>query len=142
MLIKEVLEFIEATHGKLFSIKFIKRTTGEWREMVCRTGVTSRLSESENKRAPINWKANALVPVFDMKSDAYRSIPIEGIREIKIEGEFVKVTHDPFWFIPEDGKAVCITTGKEGTIKLTPEEKAMVPFTLPSNAYSRVKRAK
>lgn len=142
MLVKSVLEFIEGTNGRIFSIKFIKRSDGSWREMVCRTGVTSRIKEGEKTRPAPNWKANSLVPVFDMQADGYRSIPMEGIREIKIDGEFVPVTHDPFWCVPEDGKVVCMTTGKEGTIDLTPEEKLLVPFVLPSNAYERVKRAK
>src|ERR1700733_1793038 len=91
--IYNVLEFIKKTEGKIFSIKFIKRTTGELREMVCRTGVKKHLVENPT-RPGLDFVRHDLIPVFDMKVGAYRSIPIEGIREIKIEGVWHTVTND------------------------------------------------
>jgi len=38
-------EILTATEGKIFSVKFVKRTTGEVREMVARTGVKAHLKE-------------------------------------------------------------------------------------------------
>lgn len=38
--------------GKFFSVKFIKRTTGEEREMVCRKGVTKYLSGGQRAYEP------------------------------------------------------------------------------------------
>lgn len=87
---KEALEFIRDLGGKIFSVKFIKRTSGELREMVCRQGVKRDLAENPTKPG-VDFKANELIPVFDMKADAYRSIPIEGIRDIKIDGNWYKV---------------------------------------------------
>lgn len=86
----EVVNFIQQTNGKIFSIRFIKRTTKELREMVCRTGVTSHLTPVPTRR-PVNFQLNRLIPVFEMKSESYKSIPIEGIQAIKIEGEWVEI---------------------------------------------------
>lgn len=93
MKIADVLKFIKETNGRFFSIKFEKRTTGEIREMLCRTGVTSHLVAVPSKEG-LNFKKHNLIPVFDVKKEEYRSIPIEGITEIKIEGTWEKVEHD------------------------------------------------
>lgn len=94
---KEVVEFIRGSEGKMFSIRFIKRTDGSEREMVCRTGVKSRLAGGEPAYDPKDYK---LINVFDMHAPAkkgstekgdYRSIPIEGIIQIKMEGKWFKV---------------------------------------------------
>lgn len=92
MKIAEALDFIRNTDGKIFSVKFRKRTTGEVRQMTCRTGVKSRLAENPTKPG-IDFKKNDLIAVFDMQADGYRSIPIEGIFEIKMDGEWVPVVH-------------------------------------------------
>lgn len=88
--LREALKFIHESNGKIFSIKFIKRTTGELREMVARTGVKAHLVENPSKPGT-DFKSNELIAVFDMQAQSYRSIPIEGIREIKMEGIWRKV---------------------------------------------------
>lgn len=85
---KEVVKFIQETDGKIFSIKFIKRSTGDERQMVARTGVKSHL---KGGKPSYDFKEKDLIPVFDMQKQAYRSIPIEGITAIKIDGDWVKV---------------------------------------------------
>lgn len=73
----------------IFSCRFIKRTTGEERLMVCRLGVTKHLSngegEAKQERAydPID---KGLLPVWDMQKQAYRSISLDSILSIKIAG--------------------------------------------------------
>lgn len=85
MVIKEVEDFIKNTHGRIFSIKFVKRSTGEERKMVCRTGVKSALKGGEPS---YDAGEKGLITVFDMQKNGYRSIPKEGIKQILISGEW------------------------------------------------------
>ena len=66
-------------NGKFFTVKFIKRTTGEERVMNCRLGVTKHL-KGGNKA--YNDAEHRLLTVFDMKSQGYRCIPLESLMEI------------------------------------------------------------
>ncbi len=81
----EAIKFIEERNGKIFAVKFTKRTTGELREMNCRQGVTTGLVENPSKPGT-NFAVHNLIGVWDMKMGAYRSIPKEGITAIKIDG--------------------------------------------------------
>lgn len=89
MLLKDAIDFIHGTAGKIFAVEFIKRTTGELRLMTARTGVKSRLAGGE---PAYDREAKGLICVFDMTADGYRSIPIEGIKRIKVAGEWEDVT--------------------------------------------------
>lgn len=91
MTLQEATAWIEKSNGRLFSVKFVKRSTGEAREMLCRTGVTSHLNPEPTKKQPYQPKAAGVITVFDMKSKGYRSIPLEGLKEIKIDGEWLVV---------------------------------------------------
>lgn len=73
----------EKSDGGIFSVKFIKRSTGEVREMVCRKGVTKHLKGGEQSYDP---KAKRLVTVFDMQKQAYRSINLDAVMLLKTEG--------------------------------------------------------
>ncbi len=88
MKIQKALEFIQHRDGKIFTIRFTKRTTGELREMVCRQGVKKYLAGGKS----IDFASHKLIPVYDMQKQAYRSISIEGITEIKVDGTWRKVT--------------------------------------------------
>lgn len=90
MTIEQVEEFIKNTDGKIFSIKFVKRTTGEVRAMTCRTGVKKHLKGGE---PTYDAKAHNLIVVFDMQKQGYRSIPKEGITEIRVAGDWTPVVH-------------------------------------------------
>lgn len=83
--------------GKIFSVDFVKRTTGERRHMTCRTGVHKGLSGGE---LPYSREEKQLFGVFDMtvyneqlkSNDAeyaaklsYRNIPLESITHINSE---------------------------------------------------------
>lgn len=142
MHVQAVLEFIQQTNGRIFSIKFTKRTDGSIREMVCRTGVTSHI---KGTGAPRDWKKLDLISVFDMQKAAYRSIPVEGIFEVKVDGEWEQVQQAPRWSMfrqPEEQnprELICVSTSKKGLIDLTAEElKAPMPYSLPSKDYERV----
>lgn len=67
----------------VFSCRFIKRTTGEERLIVCRLGVTHKGSGGERAYNPVD---KGLLPVWDMQKQAYRSISLDSIVSIKIAG--------------------------------------------------------
>ena len=69
--------------GHIFSVDFIKRTTGETRHMVCRIGVKSHLKGG--KKSFSDTEKN-LLTVFDVQKNGYRSIPLENIIRVKING--------------------------------------------------------
>lgn len=85
----EAVQFIQDSSGKIFSIRFTKRTDGTTRLMNCRTGVVSHLKGGS---PAYNAKEKGLMTVFDMSKMGFRSIPIEGITEIKVRGEWNPVS--------------------------------------------------
>lgn len=99
---ERAVRFINATGGKLFSVKFIKRTTGLERTMRCRKGVKKYLVKNP-KCAGLEFKKYDLIPVFDMDAPApknctdgrekgdYRSIPADAIVALMIDGVWYAV---------------------------------------------------
>jgi hypothetical protein len=70
--------------GSLFSIEFVKRTTGETREMLCRTGVKAHLKGGVKK---FDDREKNLLTVYDVQKNGYRSIPLDAIIRVKIHGK-------------------------------------------------------
>lgn len=70
--------------GSIFNVKFIKRTTGELRSMTCRMGVQKHLKGGAKA---FNDKSKDLLTVFDMQAKGYRSIPVDGIQSLSINGQ-------------------------------------------------------
>ncbi len=68
---------------KEFEIRFIKRSDETERVMRCQYGVNSELSRNPTRSGP-DAKMNGLLTVWDLDKLGYRSIPIEGVREIKL----------------------------------------------------------
>lgn len=88
---KQAEAVIRNSNGKIMNVLFVKRTTGELREMVCRTGVKKHLKGGE---PAYNFKEKNLVSVYDMQAEVgkgYRAIPLENIRSITIDGTHFKV---------------------------------------------------
>lgn len=76
-------------HGSKFTaIVFTKRTDGTLRRIKFRTGVTAYLKGGTKS---YDAEAHQLITVFDMDLKEYRSIPIEGIRLLKVDGKWLKV---------------------------------------------------
>lgn len=73
--------------GTIFSVVFVKRSDGERREMVCRLGTASKVKGDEGQGPSYNASDKGLLPVWDMQKNGWRSIPLEGIEQIKIRGE-------------------------------------------------------
>lgn len=70
--------------GSIFNVKFIKRTTGELRSMTCRMGVQKHL---KGGKKGFSDKQKHLLTVFDMQAKGYRSIPVDGIQHLSINGQ-------------------------------------------------------
>ncbi len=83
--IVDAFNFIEESNGRIFSVKFISRTTHELREMTCRTGVKKHLKGGQRAYDPAEHN---LVYVYDMGEKGYRCFPLDGLKEIKIDGKW------------------------------------------------------
>lgn len=91
--------FLRATKGKMMHVSFIKRSTGELREMTCRTGVRKHKVDPTSEPDPLmikQDKKHGLLRVFDINAEdkkrpgqkgAYRMIALDGLRSIKAGGE-------------------------------------------------------
>lgn len=70
--------------NQFFSCTFVKRTTGEVREMNCRLGVKPK---SEGKGMKYNPSQRGLLTVYDVKKKNYRMINLDTIVNLKINGK-------------------------------------------------------
>lgn len=86
--VAEVPKLVKALQGRIFGAEFIKRTTGEVRHIVCRQGVVKYL---RGGKAAYNFAEKGLLSVYDLQKNGYRSIPIDGILELSIDGEKLEV---------------------------------------------------
>lgn len=75
---------LDANPGKIFKVRFTKRTTGEERTMIARLGVKAHLKGGTKA---FDDKDYGLITAFDMQKQAYRSIPCDAIHEITIAGQ-------------------------------------------------------
>lgn len=82
----EVKILRELVGNKIFSVVFEKKD-GSLREMVCRLGVKKHLAGGELKYSP--EELNYLI-VYDMQTEGYRTININTLKKIKLDG----VTYD------------------------------------------------
>lgn len=88
---KQAEAVLRNSNGKIMNVLFVKRTTGELREMVCRTGVTKHLKGGS---PAYDFNAKKLISVYDMQAEVgkgYRSIPLDAIRSINIDGKHLRV---------------------------------------------------
>jgi hypothetical protein len=74
---------IRHSNGEIFTVKFIKRTTGEERTLNARTGVKKGITGNGMSFSP---KDNGLVVVYEMNKKQYRMIPLENLKELHICG--------------------------------------------------------
>jgi len=95
---REAVKIIKGLeNGRFFTVCFLKRTedkeTGKrlLRVMNCRQRVKKYLAGGP---AAYSFNEKGLVSVFDMGKMAYRSIPIDGLRWIRVDGEELEVDHN------------------------------------------------
>jgi len=82
-----VRSMIESTNGHVFGAKFVKKT-GEERVINCRIGVTSKLKGGVSTTA---HKPN-LVTVYDMVNKGYRSINLDTLKSLTIDGKTYNIS--------------------------------------------------
>lgn len=75
--------------GRIFTVRFYKRTTGEFRVMNCRGRVVKGLTGGELK---FNPEEHRLIAVYDMQNNGFRMINADTIQEVTIHGETFKVS--------------------------------------------------
>jgi hypothetical protein len=85
---REASRLIKSTAGRFFSCKFVKRTNGDIRSMWCRFAEVGELKGSGRRTT------DDLIVVWDDHKQAWRSIPVEGLLELRIDGEDLEVTHN------------------------------------------------
>jgi len=73
-------------NGKFFGVLFIKRTDGQLRHMVARTGVIPPPPPSGQERT---WDPadKGLLQVWDVGKRAYRMVPCDSIQEVHFRGQ-------------------------------------------------------
>ncbi len=69
--------------GRFFTVVFVKRTTGDIRVMNCRRNVAKHLKGGEISYDPATHK---LMPVWDVGANGYRSVPLDNLLSVRVEG--------------------------------------------------------
>jgi len=88
---QDAATLINGTDGKVFSVKFVTRGSGEVREGRFRLGSTVTVGRAGGEAA-YSFSGKGLISVYRMAGDEstsdgqWRTIPIEGIKWIKING--------------------------------------------------------
>jgi hypothetical protein len=85
----DAIAFILGSAGRFVAVEFRKRTTGTIRRMVCRLGVRKHWRGGPRAYDAV---AQRLITVYDLGVRGYRSIPVEGIRRVKVRGAWVRVS--------------------------------------------------
>ncbi|MEA3280206.1 MAG: SH3 beta-barrel fold-containing protein [Thermodesulfobacteriota bacterium] len=78
---------IESSNGKTFYVRFTK-VDGSLRKMRARLGVEEGLKGGVNR---VVREDNAYMTVFDTEKGAYRTLNLETVSTLKIEGERYRV---------------------------------------------------
>jgi hypothetical protein len=103
--VEKAKNLIMSSGNKLFSVWFVKRSTGKNRRMVCRRRVMSpsyaKTPKGKNNNKEINEK-HSLITLFDCNSLRYnkkgklngrgnwKSVPLDSITRIKVNGKIYK----------------------------------------------------
>ena len=82
--LEEAIIKIEESEGKIFSVVFKKRTTGEWRKLIGRLGVHKNINGTGLKYDPASKQ---LMTVYDMQNQGWRMINKESITALQTKGE-------------------------------------------------------
>jgi hypothetical protein len=78
-----IANLVRSTEGRIFTVTFKKRTTGEIRTLTARLGVKKHLAGGEKA---FSDKDKGLITVFDMVNNGYRSFGIESLVCARIDG--------------------------------------------------------
>lgn len=75
--------------GKIFGVKFIKRTDGTTRTMAARTGVKPKQPGVDQR----NWDPadKGLLQVWDVHKRDFRFVPADSVLEVKVRGRRITI---------------------------------------------------
>ena len=85
---EDALGKMRLARGKIFTIKFKKRSTGEVRTMNCRTGVSKDVVGVGLK---YSRKEHNLFGVYDMQKKAHRSVNLDSLISLAMGGELYTI---------------------------------------------------
>jgi hypothetical protein len=85
---RNIYRRLTATGGRMFSLVFVKRSDGAERTITARVG--TRVGQ-KNRGMRYRPRDKRLIVVFDMETLWYRSVPIDGIEAVVIEGKSYRV---------------------------------------------------
>lgn len=80
---QQAVVMINNSKGKILSVSFVKRTTGELRKMSCRTEVKKNVKGVGMSYNPVDKK---LLTVYDVQKSGFRNIATEGIVSLTMQG--------------------------------------------------------
>lgn len=88
---QEVVDWIKNSKSKFFRIEFKKRSDGSLRSMLCQFGVKAHIKGGSGTGPAYNAISKNLITVWEKEADSYKTIPIEGILRIMINGIWLTV---------------------------------------------------
>ena len=84
------IKMLRDSKGKIFGVKFIKRSTGDVRTMSARLGVSKGVKGIGLQYDP---ESRQLMPVYDMHKQEYRMINLETLSTVSFKGQEYIVVH-------------------------------------------------
>jgi len=82
-----IFDTININSGQIFGVQFVKKD-GSTRDMVARLGVTKHLKGGVKKYNPEDYN---LITAFDMQKKEYRSISVDTLTQLKVDGQIFEV---------------------------------------------------
>ena len=82
------IQMIKDSKGKIFGVTFIKRTTGDIRNMSARLGVSKGVT---GEGLNYNPESKQLLTVYDMHKKQYRMLNTETLSQLNIQGQLYSI---------------------------------------------------
>lgn len=84
---KEVEKILDASRGKIVSVTFIKRTTGEERTLVGRIGKKYKPTGTDPLGGKAARRKRNLFTIYDMQKGGFRMVSMDSVLSIKAAGK-------------------------------------------------------
>ena len=84
---KEVEKILDASRGKIVSVTFIKRTTGEERTLVGRIGKNYKPTGTDPLGGKAARRKRNLFTIYDMQKGGFRMVSMDSVLSIKAGGK-------------------------------------------------------
>lgn len=82
-----IFDTLKVNNGQIFGVQFVKKD-GTIRDMVARLGVKKGVTGEGMKYNPADFN---LITAFDMQKKEYRSISIDTLTQLKVDGQVFDV---------------------------------------------------